>query len=162
MKNKYEWQTYEEAARQLLIDVKEYLGINKVEGKKKIKGQNSGTKWEVDVTPYNAKEGKIILVECKHYLKHAINQDTMAGFAYKIEDTGAAGGIIITTLGLQEGAQKIADAEKILTIKLDYNSTSDNYIAQIGKKIFGKVTDKISFEECLEVYDAKGNLIYKD
>jgi len=153
------WETYEEVTKQLLSDVRDYLGLSRVEEKQKVRGL-SETEWEVDVLAYNVDGGKLVLVECKHRSKAVIPQDSLAGFAYKIKDTNADHGIIVTTIGLQEGADKIAKAEKITVIKLDYNSTSDNYIAQIANQIFVKRTDNVRLVESFkaELYDSNGTL----
>ena len=36
--------------------------------------------------------------------------------AYRISDTGAEGGIIVSPLGVQEGGKKIAETENIVTV----------------------------------------------
>jgi len=106
-----------------------------VEEKQKVKGL-SETEWEVDVLAYNVDGGKLVLVECKHRSKAALPQDSLAGFAYKIKDTNADHGIIVTTIGLQEGADKIAN------------------------QIFVKKTDNVRLVESFkaELYDSNGTL----
>ena len=103
----------------------------------------------------------IILIECKQRIKTALSQETLAGFAYRIRDTNANQGIIVTTIGLQEGAKRIVNASKIAAIKLDYNSTSEDYIAQIANKIFVKKTEKIGLivSGMVEKFDKNGNLV---
>jgi predicted helicase len=154
------WETYEEVARQLISDVRDYLKLGRIEEKQKVKGYITNTEWEVDVVAYNVDDGKLVLVECKHKSKSTLSQESLAGFAYRIKDTNADHGIIVTTIGLQEGAEKIAKAEKITLIRLDYNSTSENYIAQIANQIFIKMTDRVKMSDCVEMklYDKDGNL----
>jgi len=157
------WKNYEDVTKQLLSDVRDYLGLGQIEEKQKIRGKISGTEWEVDVVAYDATDGKLILVECRQRSNSKLSQESLAGFAYRVKDTGADRGIIVTTIGLQDGAKKVAGAEKITEIKLDYNSTSENYIAQITNQIFVKLTDRIKFSESLEIElrNSNGNLIDK-
>ena len=159
MSSEKRWETYEEVTKQLLNDVRDYFGLSRAEEKQKVKGL-SEAEWEVDVVAYNVDGGKLVLVECKHRSKAALSQDSLAGFAYKIKDAKADHGIIVTTIGLQEGAYKIAKSEGITVIKLDYNSTSDNYIAQITNQIFVKRTDNVRLVESFkaELCDSNGNL----
>lgn len=161
MSSQKRWEKYEEVTKQLLNDVRDYLGLDRIEGKQKVKGNISGIEWEVDVVAYNIDDDKFVLVECRQRSKSTLSQESLAGFAYKIKDTNADYGIIVTTIGLQEGAKKVAKAEKITEIKLDYNSTSENYIAQITNQIFVKITDKIVLSDSIEieVRNKDGNLI---
>jgi Holliday junction resolvase len=144
------WEKYEEVTKQLLTDIRDFLGLTRIEGKQKVKGQKSGTEWQIDVVAYDATDEKLILVECKQRLKSKLPQESLGGLAYRIEDTGAGGGIIVTTIGLQEGAQKVAKAEKITEIKLDPDSTGDNYIAQITNQIFAKRTENIGLDVSID------------
>ncbi|GAX38799.1 restriction endonuclease [Nodularia sp. NIES-3585] len=141
MQAQKKWKIYEEVTKQLLQDIKYFVGISHVESKQKIQGQ-SGTKWEVDVIAYDNNTGKTILVECKNW-KNTVSQETLGGFAYRIKDTDSEGGIIVTTIGLQEGASKIAQHEKITEIKLTIEITDydDDYIAKLSNQIFIKLTD---------------------
>ncbi len=150
MSSKRGWEIYEDATTDLLNNIRDQLGLRKIGTKQKVKGK-SGTEWEVDVVVYNADDGRLVLVECKRRSKSTLPQKTLAELAYKIDDTDAARGIIVTTIGLQEGAKKIAKAEKITEIKLDLNATTENYIAQIANQIFIKNTDKLAVKEHLEI-----------
>ncbi len=50
------------------------------------------------------------------------------------QDTGAFGGIIVSPLGLQEGAKKVAAAENIIEVRLDENSTAEHFVINfLGK-----------------------------
>lgn len=139
------WLRYEDVTRQLLLDIKNFLGLNKVESKQKVQG-NSGTEWEVDVVAYDNNTDKIILVECKHRSNSNLSQTLLGGFAYTIKDTNAQRGIIVTTIGLQEGAEKVAKYENITPIRLtiDVTNNSEDYIARLSNQIFVKVTDRIA------------------
>lgn len=57
----------------------------------------------------------LILVECKHYSRKVGIDDVME-LATRIEDIGAHKGIIVTTVGFQEGAVRIAKAKGIALV----------------------------------------------
>lgn len=52
----------------------------------------------------------------------------MAGLAFRINDSGASGGIIVSPMGLQEGAEKVARAAHIESVRLDADCTTENFI----------------------------------
>ena len=145
------WKSYEDVTRQLLKDVREHLGLEKIEGKQKVKGQITGTEWEIEAVAYEVGTGKMVLVECKKRSTAKIPQETIGGFAYRIQDTGAEGGILVTTLGLQEEAQKVARAAKITEVRLDPNATSESYIAQIANNFFLKFTDRVTVTDYVQI-----------
>lgn len=72
--------------------------------------------------------------------------------AYKILDTGASEGIIVSPLGLQEGAAKIAARENVLEVQLNANCTPDEFVLKflnkimIGTKETGRLGDSVSIE----------------
>lgn len=143
MSSEKAWERYEDVTRQLLLDIREFLGISKVESKQQVQG-NSGTEWEVDVVAYDNNTGKIVLVECKRW-QSKLPQSEVGGFAYRINDTNAERGIIVTKMGLQEGAEKVAKYENITFIKLtvDVTNYSDDYIAKLSNRLFIKVTNEL-------------------
>lgn len=136
------WKSYEDVTRQLLTDIRQYLDLERVQGKQKVKGQITGIDWEVDAIGYEVGTEQLVLVECKKRSGSKISQETIGGFAYRIQDTGAERGILVTTIGIQEGAKKVANAAKITEIRLDINSTDENYIAQIANAFFAKLSIK--------------------
>jgi hypothetical protein len=75
----------------------------------------------------------------KVYTTSRQNQDRVGGLAYRIIDTGAQGGILVSPLGLQEGASKIAKAENIYSVILDAGSTTTEYVLRFLEKTrYGK------------------------
>lgn len=54
----------------------------------------------------------LVLVECKHY-GHRVPVDDVEEFHSKLDDIGAHKGILITTVGFQEGAIKAAIGRRI-------------------------------------------------
>jgi hypothetical protein len=60
----------------------------------------------------------------------------MAALAYVIRDVGAAGGIVVTPIGVQEGGQKIAEYEGIKEIHLGADSTKTDYVLEFLGQVF--------------------------
>src|SRR5438270_6347324 len=129
------WESYEEIAAFVLNDIREEFGIDEFEGKQSIEGQRSGTSWEIDGKGVCHDNETFFLVECRRFTKSRLSQESIGALAYRILDTRAAGGFIVSPLGLQEGAKKVAESEKIHTIHLDPNSTKELYVAQFLKQV---------------------------
>jgi len=148
---KPQWEQYEKLARQVLRDAKSTLKLSRVEPKQKMPG-DSGTDWEIDLVAYDRGSEKLVLVECKMRSEDTLNQETVGGFAYRIQDARAKRGILVTTIGLQEGAKKIADHEEIATVLIDGDDDPENYVATVAGQIFAKATtDMFSVEPNVEV-----------
>src|SRR6478672_9696417 len=107
------WETYEEVARYLLEKMGDTLGLGleRVEGKQKLVGK--ATNWTVDGKGVKTEDGAIVVIECRRYTTSKLDQEDIGGFAYRIGDVGAAGGIVVTPIGVQEGGRKIAKYEGI-------------------------------------------------
>jgi hypothetical protein len=69
--------------------------------------------------------------------------------------------IIVSPLGLQEGAEKVSTAENIHNVTLDENSTTENYILKFLNEIHVGITDRITLTDSVSIklFDADGNLI---
>ena len=147
------WETFEEVTAQLLEDSKKLLGIDKVtrhsRQNKPLPGKQ--TSWRIDVTAYDVKDEILVIVECKRWTTDRVSQEDMGGFAYRIKDLSAKG-IIVTTLPLQAGAQKIAEGENIRHILLEPGTTSDDYTAQLTQGLFK--TNIIKRAEQLSITDS--------
>jgi hypothetical protein len=76
-----------------------------------VSGNRSSTKWEIDARGVKPGDEGFVIVECKSHASSKPNQELLGGLAYRIMDTGARGGIIVSPLDLQEGAVKVAAAE---------------------------------------------------
>jgi len=139
------WQTYEEVARFLLNEFAEHIGVTGFEKKQKIKGY-AGTPWEIDAKGVSDSGDVVLIVECRRHAKRP-SQEQLAGLAYRIHDTGAAGGIIVTPLGIQKGAELVAQAENIHTVKLDPSSTKEDYIISFINQIRVACTDQVSIHD---------------
>lgn len=132
------WKSYEEVAAHLLDYFADKFDLDRVEGKQKIKGRRSGTEWEIDAKGVCCESEGFMIIECRRYTTSKQNQEQIGSLAYRIIDTGAVGGIIVSPCGIQTGAAKVASAEKILEVKLDSNSTPTDFaLGFLGKMMFG-------------------------
>jgi hypothetical protein len=122
------WRTYEEVAAYLLEQNARRFGLERIEGKQKIEGQISGTSWEIDAKGIREGNEGFIIIECRRYTTSKQSQEKLGSLAYTIKDTGAVGGIIVSPLGIQEGAEKIADSENIINVQLDANCTPTDFV----------------------------------
>jgi hypothetical protein len=141
------WKTYEEVATYLLNKFADEFKLEKVEGKQITEGKRSGTSWEIDAKGVRKGNEGFILVECRRYTKSKQNQENVGALAYRILDTGAEGGIIVSPLGIQEGGAKIAESENILTVILDENSTPTNFGMQFLNKLMIGISTRIKLRD---------------
>ena len=131
---------YEQVTRHVLEQVGDLLGLDlqAVEGKQKIFGK-SGMEWTIDGKGVKTDDGGIVVIECRRYTTSRLKAEAMGGFAYRIKDLGAAGGYMVTPLGLQEGAEKLANHEGILDIHLDADSTATDFtVGLLDKVVHGR------------------------
>ena len=141
-----QWKTYEEVALYLLNQFAEIFKLGKVEGKQIIPGQ-SGTNWEIDAKGIKVGGEGFVIIECRRYTTSRLNQESIAAIAYKIKDTGAEGGIVVSPLELQKGAKIIAEHEGIQHVILDPNSTTTDYILKFLNQIFIGVSDTVTLSD---------------
>ena len=144
MKTEKKCESYEQTARYLLHQFREKFGLKKVEGKQAIKGKRTGATYRIDAKGVcKGKEG-FLVIECRRYTTSRQKQEQVAALAYRIQDAGASGGIIVSPLGIQKGAKKIAAAENIHTVLLDESSTKESYILQFLNQVMVGRTDRLS------------------
>jgi len=141
---KKKWENYEDVAIYLLNQFASEFGIDNFSGKTDVLGQKSGTYWAIDGKGFNDGEEIFVIVECRRYTNSKQSQEKMGGLAYRIQDTGASGGIIVSPLGLQSGAEKIAVAENIISVKLSSESTNNEYMMEFLNKIKIGFVDAVS------------------
>jgi hypothetical protein len=130
-----DWERYERVVRAILESLREHLGYSRVDPKGDLPGR-SGTDWEVDATAYQLDDGKIVLIECKRYPDRKVTQGEMGEQAYRIIETGAAGGLFVTAVGYQEGAKLVANAAKIGMATLNLDATEREYDLDIAGRLF--------------------------
>lgn len=137
------WGTYEEVAQQILHDLAEEFGLERVEPKQTVIGQRSGTEWEIDAKGVRIDGEGFVIVECRRYTTSKQSQGKVGQLAYSIIDTGAKGGIIVSPLGVQEGGEKVAQAENIVSVLLDENATPEDFTLRFLNKIFVHMTERV-------------------
>jgi len=158
------WESYEQVATYLLNQFANEFGLERVEGKQEVVGQRSGTAWEIDAKGVRTGDAGFIIVECRRYTTSKQSQEKVGALAYSILDSGAEGGIIVSPLGLQEGAERVAAAENIVSVQLDENSTRHEYILCFLNKVMIGRQDTIGVQESLklEFRDKDGNVIHRE
>jgi len=139
------WSAYEEVATYLLDKNAKEFGLEKVEGKQSVPGQRSGTNWVIDAKGIIEDGIAFVIVECRRYTTSKQNQERMGALAYRIIDTGASGGIIVSPMGLQSGAEKVASAEGILEVMIDADSTPHEFAMRFLNKLMIGIHDAVSF-----------------
>jgi DNA-directed RNA polymerase subunit RPC12/RpoP len=145
------WKEYEKVAADLLDRFAADFGLSRVEGKQKVRGRQSGTQWEIDAKGVREGNQGFIIVECRRYTTSRLNQAKVGEVAYTITDTGAEGGIVVSPLGLQEGARKIAKAKNIVEVQLDPDSTPQDFAMQFLNKIMIGVSATIGFSASVQM-----------
>jgi hypothetical protein len=118
------WRRYESVARAILNTVADQFGIQRFEGKQHSHGA-SGTDWEIDAKGVSADGEGFVIVECRRYTQVRVTQEEVGGLAFRIHDTGATGGIIVTSIGLQEGARRAATSSNVKVVRLSQNATPE-------------------------------------
>ena len=158
--NEKRWETYEEVAAYLLNRLAEHFGVGHFEGKQVVPGE-SGTEWELDARGVGEGGARIIVVECKRLTKSGISQAITGALAFTIQDVGAHGGILVSPLGLQEGAKKVAAHANIVEATLTPNSTTTDYVLRFLNQIHVGISESIHLtDECsVELRDKDGNVI---
>lgn len=145
------WESYEEVAVYLLNEFAKEFGLDGVENKQSIEGKKSGTSWEIDGKGFKRNNEGFIIVECRRYTKSKQNQEKLGALAYRIFDSGAKGGIMVSPLGLQSGAELVADAENIVSVKLTPDSTTKNYMMSFLNKVMVGISEQVSISESVHI-----------
>lgn len=157
------WQSYEDVAAYLLNQFASEFGLERVEVKQDIVGERSGTTWTIDAKGFRNGDTGFVIVECRRYTTSKQNQEKVGALAYRIIDSGAEGGIIVSPLGLQEGAQRVSAAENIVNVQLNENSTRHEYVLRFLEKIMVGLQETTGIQDRLrlEVRDKDGNVIQR-
>ncbi|GJQ50488.1 MAG: hypothetical protein H3C64_05280 [Candidatus Kuenenia stuttgartiensis] len=144
------WESYEEVATYFLNELASKFGLSHVEGKQKIQGQRSGTEWEIDAKGIRQGNKGFVIIECRHWNSKQ-PQEKLGSLAYSIFDTGAEGGILVSLMGMQEGAKKIACAENIIPVQMACDNTPFNFILQFLNSVMVGARETISVAESIVV-----------
>ena len=125
-----DWQTYEQVAVEIMNKIAALLGLERVEGKQSVYGSRTGTDWEIDGKGVKVGGESFVIIECRRYSASKQKQEQVGALAYRIIDTGASGAILVSPLGFQKGAKKVAAAENIQEFIMGRDSTSDAYVVK--------------------------------
>ena len=160
MSEEKQWQSYEEVAAHLLNQLSEHFGVGRFEGKQIVPG-DSGTEWELDAKGCSEGDNHVIVVECKRHTKKGISQAITAALAWTIQDTGATGGILVSPIGLQAGAKKVAEKANIVEVTLNQNSTTTDYVLRFLNQIHIGISETVHATDHMvaELRDMHGNVI---
>lgn len=139
------WQNYEEVATYLLSEIAHELGLERVEGKQLRRGKRTETDWEIDAVGFCSGSESIVLIECKQFPKKKVSKGIIADLAYRIIDTGAESGIIVSPLGLQEGAARVAAAEGIISIQLSAGASRSEYMMRFLNQLRFRAAERLTF-----------------
>ena len=150
MSDKKEWRTYEQVAQYLLERFACHFGLGRVEGKQLVPGA-SGTNWEIEAKGIKIGGEGIVLIECRRHTKAKLSQEQLGALAFRIKDTGAQGGIIVSPLELQKGAKLVAAHENITQVILDAKSTTIEYVMKFLNNIFVGLSAELSFKSSLKM-----------
>lgn len=157
------WESYQEVAAYLLDRWADHFGLARVEGRQEVVGKRSGTTWEIDAKGFRQGDSGFVIVECRRYLHSRQHQEQVGGLAYRIIDAGAQSGIIVSPLGLQEGAKRVAAAENIVSVQLNANSTPYEHVLRFLNEVMVGVSDAITLKDSvtIEATDQDGNIIHR-
>jgi hypothetical protein len=110
------------------------LGLERVEGKQKLVGE-SGMKWTIDGKGVKTDDGAIVVIECRRYTTSKLKAEDMGAVVFRIADVGAAGGIVVTPIGVQEGGEKIAKHNGIDVVRLNEGATMTDFMMTFLEKV---------------------------
>lgn len=144
------WKSYEEVAQDLLNQFAEHFELGHVEGKQIVSGK-TGTEWEIDAKGVSDGDEAFLIIECRRHTKSRLNQESMAALAFRIQDTGAKGGIVVSPMELQSGAKKVAAFANIQHVALDPQSTTSDYVLEFLNQVFFGVTDSVSVTDSVHI-----------
>ncbi len=143
------WRSYEEVARHVLHHFADLLGISEVEAKQRLMGA-CGTQWVIDAKGVAADGDGFLVIECKERTNKRLDQDTIGALAFKVRDLAAKSAVIVTSVGLQKGAQQIAKDYNFHTVFLPKDQTFEEFVASCGNRIVRKCyPEKASASVCL-------------
>lgn len=138
------WTIYEDAARLVVADIRKVLGIGTAEGKQTLEGA-SGTTWELDAAACREGSDGFLVIEVRRHTGAGLKQEELAAIAYRIQDVGGSGGVVVSPLPMQKGAQIVAASADIAHVRLSPESTTESYLAEfMGRRFLGdSVTESL-------------------
>jgi hypothetical protein len=129
------WLRYETAAKQIIARLNDEFGLSAVEGKQVVDGK-SGAQWEIDAKGLTEGSNSFVIIECRRYTTSRIKQEQISGIAWRILDTGASGALVVSPLGLQEGASKVAAAAGVRAVRMSADATLESFVVEFLGNLF--------------------------
>jgi len=151
------WRSYEEVAQSLIQKFRAEFGLDRVEGKQSVAGHLSGTTWEIDAKGVKEGDEGFVIIECRQYRTSRQTQEKVGALAWRILDTGARGALIVTPLGLQEGAKKVGQAAKVVSVTLNADCTPTEFVLAFLDKVFLGVSDTCGASDHVKVQVVRGS-----
>ena len=157
MRRQTSWRSYEEVAQYLLDQMARHFGLGSVEGKLLVSG--ASTEWEIDAKGITEDDEGFVVIECRRYTTQGVSQDEMGALVFRIQDTGAERGTLVSPLPPQLGAQKVAASHNIQYVRLSSDSTNTDYVLQFLEKTFygASVSEKAHARATLDATVTRGS-----
>lgn len=144
------WRTFEEVAQYLLDQFAYHFGLEHVEEKQKVLGLESGRQIEIDAKGVNEDGVCFFIVECKKHKKR-LDTDKLDAMAFRIIDSGADGSIVVSPMGLQAGAAKIAASQNIGSVQLNRDANEYEYVLRFVKTVMIGGSDHLNLKDTATV-----------
>ena len=135
------WRAYEEVASHLLNEIAGFFGLERIELRRTVPGHRTGSAWRLDAIGFTQDGDAFVIIECRRHTEARISQEAVGALAFRISDTGASGAIVVSPLGLQEGAERVAAATDVVSVVLDENSTTTDYLLRFLNRVWAGVGD---------------------
>ena len=132
------WERYERAARDILQRLRGEFGLSEVQGKQVVHGE-SGATWEIDAKGIVEGSNAFVVIECRRYTTSKLKQEGVAGLAWRVQDTGASAALLVSPLGLQEGAAKVAASSSILEVRLPADATLEQFVVSFLGNLYASL-----------------------
>ncbi len=133
-----EWRRYEVAAKQIIEHLRTEFGFSAVKGKQHVDGKY-GTRWEIDAKGLIEGSSAFVIIECRRKTKSRLKQEEIGAIAFRMGYTGASGAWVVSPLGLQEGAAKVAAAAGIRAVRLPADATLENFVVEFLGNLYASL-----------------------
>ena len=127
------WEDYDNAARQIITDMRDALGLARPEGAQRVAGP-TGTQWELDTRSWLDERDGFLVIEGRQY-SSPLKQESRAAMAWRIQ-AGSDGAITASVLSAPAETPATASVEQML---LNDDSTANNYMAEFLSRRFRDV-----------------------
>lgn len=155
------WETYEQVACFLLNRIAGELGLSSVERKQRVRGTRSTATWEIDAKGVSEGGVGFFLVEARRWEKRRLTQEHVASIALRVHDTRAGGGIVVSPLGLQCGARKVAAAYGVTSVQLNANATTTEFMLRfLNRVMLSQAPDRLSIGVAIPLHGTLETVVF--